>query len=272
MLHREPEYRRRIREKTEQNQSATYRERQESAQDARIEKIIGSVERLVKQVDRYADEKSPENKCKRRWEKAEVFGLWAAALMGLIAIAVSTCDADRQRGVMIAQSNLMQGQMDEMKAQNRPWVFISVIQNDQAMDTSRPFNILAFIKNTGRGPALHVGACFGSDTPNIHQQDKAGIDALFKELPPDCEKKQQTVLMPDAQFGYNVSRHASFMTQTVIDDIDKGFATFYVIGRITYEDSNGGKYGAAVCALYLPASKSFNACPSGNETYQGNGD
>lgn len=47
MLNNDPEYRRRVRQKTEEDKRRTERERYETTEDARVEKVIGAVERLV---------------------------------------------------------------------------------------------------------------------------------------------------------------------------------------------------------------------------------
>jgi hypothetical protein len=179
--HREPEYRRRVRDKTAEDQKAAEREWQEAAQDARIEKIIGSVERLVQQVDRYTDEKAPENKRKGRWERAEVIGLWAAAFVGVAAIWYGTHDASESR-------KLMQVQLDEMQAERRPWVDISVdiqqVQLSWSVNGVQADTVLSAL-NSGNSPASNAGA---GSVIVIGEYRLSEIRALVKDKCASLEK------------------------------------------------------------------------------------
>src|SRR5579871_1156564 len=108
MLNGEPEYRRRVRQKAEEDERQARHERKEATQDRRVEKAVAALEALQEKIDRYADENSPQNKSKRRWDKLEVFGLWAAAAVGLIAVYVASNDSQGQRDVMNQQLRTMQ--------------------------------------------------------------------------------------------------------------------------------------------------------------------
>ena len=135
MANREPEYRRRVRENRENEKRQSERERNEASQDARIEKIIASIEGIVKQIDRYTDEKTPENRCKRRWDKGEVIGLWAAAAVGIVAILVGSDDSSGQRGIM-------QRQLTEMEQQR----LMTIAQTRAEVQMSQPV-ITAYVEN-----------------------------------------------------------------------------------------------------------------------------
>src|SRR5260221_5386499 len=114
--YREPEYRRRIRDKAAQKKDDTEAEERKTSDKGHIENLAAAIHRVEHELCRSNDESAPEKKRIRRWEKGGVIGLWAAAGVGVAAIWFGTHDASQQRGVM-------QGQLDEMQAEQRPWVY-----------------------------------------------------------------------------------------------------------------------------------------------------
>jgi hypothetical protein len=140
--HKNTEYQRRIRQEA-------------AAEDARIQKIVGTIEQLVNAIGRFSDEKTLEDKRKRFWEICEVLGLWAAAAVGVIAIVVSTFDAADQQKVML-------GQLREAQTESRPWISIS---QDNGISLAEPLKfgdsgadlrLNYILRNTGKLPAFHV--------------------------------------------------------------------------------------------------------------------
>lgn len=111
-----PEDWRRVWQNTKENQNKSDQERQEAAENTRVEKIIGAIDSVVKQLYRQTDEKAPKNKSERRWKRAEVLGLWAAAAVGVTAIVVANHDAEGQLSSLNNQVTAMRGQINEMKA------------------------------------------------------------------------------------------------------------------------------------------------------------
>jgi hypothetical protein len=81
----------------------------------------------------------------------------------------------------------------------------------------------------------------------------------------NCPNPAETVLMPSAQFSFDVSRKPDRMTQAVAADVNRGFATFAAFGRIDYEDSRGKNFSTLFCALYIQDIQKFNTCAYGNE-------
>lgn len=153
MLHREPEYRRRIREQAAKNEHYANREWDEATENTRVEKIVRTVERLVEQVNRYTDEKSPENTRKRRWKIAEVIGLWAAALVGAAGIWIGN-----------AQRVVMQGQLNEMRDEQRAWISIFskgvAVKPELTSTGDIIFKLKIELSNTGKNPASDVAIVF----------------------------------------------------------------------------------------------------------------
>lgn len=80
-----------------------------------------------------------------------------------IAIAVLTyflaSDSSRQATISGNQLNVMQGQLDEMKTERRPWVYPDkvVVSGDTFFDSNRlMIPITVTVKNTGQTPAIDV--------------------------------------------------------------------------------------------------------------------
>jgi hypothetical protein len=114
------EYHGRIREKAEQYERTAERERQKAAEQSNIEKIVRSIEGVTEKLDRQSDEDTSHKKSERRWRRAEVIGLWAAAAVGVIAILVANSDSEHQRHEMHGQLDAMQGQLSEMRKAYAP--------------------------------------------------------------------------------------------------------------------------------------------------------
>jgi hypothetical protein len=95
MLRGEPEYRRRIREKREENQRKAQTEEWKAAQERNVEKITAAIHRVKQELNRSNDENQPQRKSDRRWERAGVVGLWAAAAVGTTAIYIGSSDTHK---------------------------------------------------------------------------------------------------------------------------------------------------------------------------------
>lgn len=117
-----------------------------------------------------AERDERNRKIKDRRDRAGILGLWAAALVGCVAIIASCVDSERQlRAIsaqivqMQAQAGEMQAQIGEMQAEQRPWVsmtkdsslelmFIDHVNNE--IDARFKFPL----RNTGKNPATAVYA------------------------------------------------------------------------------------------------------------------
>lgn len=154
MPHREPEYRRRRRKEAEENQRYADREWDEATENTQVEKIVIAVEGIIQKLESAEDKKSPKNKDERRWKRREVCGLWAAAAVGLIAIVVGNVDAHRQR-------DTMQAQLDEMRDEQRPWVYVEGVPEiyygiEIFPQQGARINLRFFLQNSGHIPALET--------------------------------------------------------------------------------------------------------------------
>jgi hypothetical protein len=87
----------------------------------------------------------------------EVIGLWLAAGVGLLAVIVASLDARGQSGVM-------QGQLNEMQDEQRPWLRVDVTPGDLVVldapgTVAYPtvvFNPHFSITNVGKSPAFNA--------------------------------------------------------------------------------------------------------------------
>jgi len=106
------EYWRRLGNRAAEQQPPATSERQESDRENDSREIAAAVQGVEQQLRAANDENQPNNKRKWGWKKAEVLGIWAAAMVGLAAIILGTIDSARQRGIM-------QGQISELRDEQR---------------------------------------------------------------------------------------------------------------------------------------------------------
>jgi hypothetical protein len=152
--YKEPEYRWRIRQKAEQDHQKSEKERQEATQKHHIDHIILALHRIKTKIRSSNDENTPRRKRDRGWyhfwDFVTALGLWAAASVGVAAICIGTHDAKQQRTVM-------QGQLNEMIADRRPWVSVEPSFGDVQWDNGALSFVLRYeVRNTGKSPALAV--------------------------------------------------------------------------------------------------------------------
>jgi hypothetical protein len=113
--YREPEYRRRIREKTEKDQDKTKYKRHGTTEGSNIHEIVSAIEAIDKKYDRESNKQNARHKWDRLWEVLGVVGLWVAAAVGVAAIWYGASDSEKNRIVMADQLLAMGGQLNEMR-------------------------------------------------------------------------------------------------------------------------------------------------------------
>lgn len=111
-----------------------YRERaREHRNESLIRDLVAALRLLADSSDR------PPSKWEQAWRRAEVIGLWAAALVGISAIIVSTIDAHLDR-------QLTRAQLAEMRYQQRAWVKVDL----RKVDVIEPVGL--FLRPPPKGP------------------------------------------------------------------------------------------------------------------------
>jgi hypothetical protein len=158
----EPEYRRRIREKTEEDEHKTETERQKSANITKNYEVIRSIYAIHQEYQRYNNEERSRKQGDRFWEIAGVAGLWIAAAVGIAAILVGSHDASEQRGVTQRQLSEMRRAGNVMQQtlvmSQRPWLYIEGISAN--IDASGNDNtVVGFqmsVKNDGNAIAKNI--------------------------------------------------------------------------------------------------------------------
>jgi hypothetical protein len=103
---------------------------------------------------------------KYRIDRITGLGIWAAALIALGAIAETHCSSERQFAAMASQQQVMQGQLDTMIAQQRPWISakprldLSLMLMDwgpnQDPTLSLSIPVTVDLKNHGPSPATNI--------------------------------------------------------------------------------------------------------------------
>lgn len=111
----EPEYRRRIREETENNKRQAERVEGDTERDKQVEKLIVSISEIKHQLEQGAADDKSYRKGERRRHLWEIAMLATAAAVGLIAILVSSYDSHEQRTVMADQVSAMRAQIAIME-------------------------------------------------------------------------------------------------------------------------------------------------------------
>ncbi len=236
MSYRDAKYRRRIRQKTEEDKRKAERERHESTQDAHIEKIVASVEELVEQINRYTDEESPHNRSKRCWEKAEVVGLWAAAIVGIVAIVVGSWDSDSTRRTMIKQTSEMESAREQSVTDERARFAIGQIKLIPGSETESA-EISYSLINMGKTPATI--SALSSECSIISKDDISP----FATYDPAAARVAINAVGGNATFDGGVDSPCKIID--ISDDhaaVLAGTKVYYIKGFVTFGDVFGRIY------------------------------
>jgi len=154
MAYREPEYRRRRREKAAEDQRRADQERDKSAEKADQNKIISALQAIAIEQASAENTRAPKNKRETWLKLAEIIALSVAAAVGAVAIIVGNHDASRQLSTMLADQ--------------RPWLRPVVVGLDRFVLTDKElsFGISIQFLNTGKSLAFHVAQHFAFVAPD----------------------------------------------------------------------------------------------------------
>ena len=107
------------------------------------------------------------------WRALEVFGLWAAAGVGLIAIIVSSHNSRDQL-------TAMNGQLSAMQEEGRAWVGLVGANLVDGTSPKEPLKAKLLYSNFGRQPATNVGNYYESTFATINNGEN---NDNYSELP-----------------------------------------------------------------------------------------
>lgn len=234
-------------------------ENDEAAENPYVEKIIGAVKGVTEQLKAQDGEQNPNTKWERRWRKREVWGIWAAAAVGLIAIIWSAIDSGHERGIM-------QRQLDEAEAQR----LMNIAQSRARVEQLRPlilplgvdgtppkagqkvtqFSINSMWKNAGNTDAVRMLYWF-----SVGKLEPAPKRRL---RPSDCPKPK-FVESNKERFSVTHAQEAFEKTATIIpiDEVRRahsGKIAILMIERVEYRDVFPGTptHHESICMQLVP--------------------
>jgi hypothetical protein len=148
--------------------------------------------------DKGQGEPSGDAATHRLWRRAEVFGLWAAAAVGLIAVLVASHDAREQ---IVA----LRGQLSAMLADQRAWLDVTITPTSLEFDSGSA--VLGYrykIKNVGRSVAENVEIYADAVAVDEHmmlpatfEKQADGCDATIKKKETLADKSSSLHLFPN---------------------------------------------------------------------------
>ena len=177
-------------------------------------------------------------------------GLLTALATGAIAVLTLSLahDSARQAKISNRQLEAMQGQLDAMKSDQRPW--IGLLGIDPLQDANA---VMVKIVNGGKSPALNVrasilGGQIGTDT----------IQFPGKPCGSDCTLAGIEML-PNVPLG----RRIPPLNQVPV----AASAKIWVVVRVDYSDTDGGRHTTGVCLIRIPPYGDMQSCPGPYSNY-----
>ena len=194
-------------------------------EEALISTIKENTATLTKFIERASEHKS-ENK----WKIAEVSGLWAAAIVGLIAIFFGNLDAHHQRQVMLDQLNEAKAQslitMSQLRARLviEPHIIPEMKENGEIYRYSDTI----YFRNTGFTDAINYK---GSIEKRIFNK---GEKINFKEMNSSLTIRDGNGLpLAPSQTNLLITQ---YFTNDEILSAEKGDVQLWIYGKIIYND------------------------------------
>jgi hypothetical protein len=148
----------------------------------------------------------------------------------------------------------LQGQLDLMKRDERPWIGLDRIEGAFAPAT-KGFKFSVVAKNSGKSPALNVHGGF-------HVGPNPGND-ISKIWPTTIKEGSSGLMLPGTITVWNLEITDEQMRRYVAHETDE----IIVYGRIDYDDVDGQSYCTKICRYYDKdmAGGSLAICKTGNE-------
>ena len=186
----------------------------------------------------------------------------AVAIVGVGVIAISAGISAWQAVVATHQQHIMQGQLDEMQSEQRPWISIDNIRVVTAMAAGKDFYVRFQFKNYGNAPAPIAKACI---TPGalMFTKTEANFKRAVREGASACASRIRTPVMPGS--GFVAHFHIPIVDQPSVDAITNDRIWLMYTGRIDYRDQRGTWRHTNLCFWYTPQLNEVDSCPYGNE-------
>lgn len=184
-----------------------------------------------------------------------------------VVIAVLTwfisSDSSGQLKAISTQAETMQRQLDELKAEQRPWVGIYPVIV-APLKVGDPFRINIGVMNNGHKPAFNLVT-------------QANATPLAAGLPPPSEivgftpdvyvlQGKGMVLLPGAQVAVQpVTLDIAAIDQITFDRLQSGELQYWVTVLAEYADDDQNTHVTTLRAIYFPSSHSLLSVNPGNK-------
>ena len=138
---------------------------------------------------------------------------------------------------------------------DRPWVAYNGVELGN-FARNQKFVIKPTVINTGRSPAIKYQGAFGIkiDSPDA----RVTADNIIQ---PDFPK---SIIMTNQTSIYDVSLPPELVND-LIGAIENESKVIYVVGRLTYQDSNQGRHATSIILRYDAKSNTLRYTAEGNE-------
>jgi hypothetical protein len=181
-----------------------------------------------------------------KWTRA------VALLTGALFIA-----ALLQFCAMKGQQTVMQGQLDSMEVDQRPWLGVSsVVAVPDIISPGKDFTARITIKNTGRSPASKWAFIGG---PRLVIQEATKFESIRLQHGRDAG-----FLPPNGEFTIDVGLDGKALTGSLVKRIMSKQDIIYLFARTDFIDNLNKKRCLHICMQYGPDVKRFGYCPDAN--------
>jgi hypothetical protein len=207
----------------------------------------------------------PHTAWKHRWTHDPAM-FWIT-FAGVVAVVAYTSVAAWQAYLTRNQLNVLQGQLDEMRRDQRAWLAVGNVSADPKVpEVGKVWQLNFFTANSGKTPAINVQAVLNSEgvdrdkLPNFDYRNSPIVHLGY--IAPGSVAPSHSLLPLDI----NTRKPVPVIQQT-LDRLVSGDTTIYLHGRIDYRDIFRNPHWVTYCYfLKVPLVGSFGACPFHNDT------
>jgi hypothetical protein len=235
------------------DQPDSYTEGSEASNKCDPKQIIAALHCIKQELNRSNDENSPQKKCDRRWERGGIVGLWFAAIVGLIAVCVSSRDAEEQRGAMNQQLTAMIGSQ-------RAYVFLSALEIRFSIEEPGKYALATTFTNGGetasRELTIKIG-CVSWPEPLGEPWDHVAWQDPIKRVIGPKSPVDGPYCMP-------------LLDQNFIEKLTKKTIHYYAAGAATYFDGLDKAQRTTEFSYELTTMRQFKDLPNFDSRFDRN--